>query len=57
MRVHDACVVEDDIEAAPGVEVFYCVLDVGFFGDVDNLEQKLGEGKREEEREQRGCVP
>jgi hypothetical protein len=32
--VHDACVVEHDVQAAPGVDGFDEGLDVGFLGDV-----------------------
>jgi hypothetical protein len=35
--VHDASVVEDDVEPAPGVEVLDAGLDVGLFGDVAAL--------------------
>lgn len=46
LGVHDAGVVEDDVEAAPGVDGFNEGLDVGFFGDVAFLKQsyKLGDG-------------
>jgi hypothetical protein len=35
--VHDAGVVEDDVQPAPGVEVLNGGFDVGFFGDVADL--------------------
>jgi len=40
--VHYAGVVEHDVDAAPGVEGFYGGLDVGFFGDVDDLGARRG---------------
>ncbi len=36
-RVHDAGVVEDDVEAAPAVEVLNRRLDLGFFRDIAKL--------------------
>jgi hypothetical protein len=39
--VHDAGVVEDDVEAAPRVEVLDGRLDVGFFGDVAELKMSV----------------
>jgi hypothetical protein len=38
--VHDARVVEDDVEPAPGVEVLDGGLDVGFLGDIAELKGK-----------------
>jgi hypothetical protein len=38
--VHDARVVEDDVEAAPGIEVLDGGLDVGFLGDIAELGSK-----------------
>jgi hypothetical protein len=40
-RVHDARVVEDDVQPAPGVEVGNGGGDVGFFRDIAELVAKL----------------
>ena len=34
INMHDSCVIEDYVDAAPGIEVGDHSLDVGFFGDV-----------------------
>jgi hypothetical protein len=35
--MHDAGIVEEDIQAAPGVNVLDHSLDVGFFGDIGDF--------------------
>ena len=37
ISVHDACIVEHDVDTAPSIEVVDESLDIGFLGDVTDL--------------------
>jgi hypothetical protein len=41
--MHNACIVEHDINTAPSVKVVYDGIDIGFLGNVANLELVRGE--------------
>jgi len=42
--MHDAGIVEDDVDAAPGIEMLDGGSDVGFFGDVTGFDFDAGGG-------------